>query len=311
MFMKNTINSVLITGANSGLGKEAARQLAESGTKKIYLGCRNRIKAKSAKEELEKLTGKFVFEILLIDVSNLDSVREAVTNLPEPVEALILNAGGMGGKIPGKLTKDGVTFMFATNVLGHTLLLKELAKVDKLTKFVLYAGSEAARGVPLMKMNRPQLKDSSVNEFIKIIDGSFFGDKFEPMSTYGYVKYIGALWMASAARQYPELKFITMSPGASTGSAMSDAPLFFKIIMKYLALPLMKMFGKYHALETGAKRYVRGLNDSSLDNGRFYASEYPKMTGDIVDQSTIFEDIADHRIQDNANEAIHHFLPET
>ena len=55
----STVKSVLITGANGGLGKECARQLALlDGTEKIYLGCRNEGRAKAAKRSLEELTGK-------------------------------------------------------------------------------------------------------------------------------------------------------------------------------------------------------------------------------------------------------------
>jgi NAD(P)-dependent dehydrogenase (short-subunit alcohol dehydrogenase family) len=69
------LKSVLITGANGGLGKETARQLAlQDGIERIYLGCRNEEKAKAAKLELEESTGKSVFEIILMDISNLNSV---------------------------------------------------------------------------------------------------------------------------------------------------------------------------------------------------------------------------------------------
>ena len=71
--------SILITGANGGIGKEAARQLALlASTEKIYLGCRNEEKAIAAQKDLEASTGKNIFEILLIDVSDPDSVRAAV-----------------------------------------------------------------------------------------------------------------------------------------------------------------------------------------------------------------------------------------
>ena len=71
--------TVLITGANGGLGKEAARQLAESGTKRVLLACRNRAKAEKARVELELATGKSVFEIVIVDVASASSVREAVS----------------------------------------------------------------------------------------------------------------------------------------------------------------------------------------------------------------------------------------
>jgi short-subunit dehydrogenase len=59
--------SILITGANGGLGKESARQLALiKGTERIYLACRNLDKAQEAKKSLEKSTGKKIFEIVIM-----------------------------------------------------------------------------------------------------------------------------------------------------------------------------------------------------------------------------------------------------
>jgi len=61
--------SFLITGANVGLGKEAARQLALiPETEKIYLGCRSRQKAGEAKKELEDSTGRNIFEVVILDI---------------------------------------------------------------------------------------------------------------------------------------------------------------------------------------------------------------------------------------------------
>ncbi len=54
--------SIMITGANAGLGKDVARQLALlPTTEKVYLACRNMDKAQAAKKELMKITGKSVF----------------------------------------------------------------------------------------------------------------------------------------------------------------------------------------------------------------------------------------------------------
>ena len=127
--------SILITGANGGLGKDSARQLGLiKETEKIYLACRDELKAKAAKADLEKSTGRSIFEIIIMDVSNSDSVKLAVAELKEPIDALIMNAGGMGGKAPEKITADGVTQQFATNVLGHVVLVDELLKAGKLKK---------------------------------------------------------------------------------------------------------------------------------------------------------------------------------
>ena len=305
---ETTVKTVLITGANGGLGKECARQLAlQDGIEKIYLGCRNEERAKAAKLWLEESTGKSIFEIVLMDVSNLDSVRSAVESLNEPIEALVMIAGGMGGSNPGGKTPDGVIQLFAVNVLGHVVLLDELLKAKKLTKVALYAGSEAARGVSIMGMKQPNLKTSSVSEFASICDGSFFGEKIDPMVAYGPVKYIAAMWMSSVARENPDLRIITMSPGGTTGTdVMNDLPPLMKFMFKNIGLRLMPLFGLMHELEVGAKRYVDGLNDKAYKSGVFYASK-KFMSGSLVDQGTLFEDLNNKAFQDNANKAIHRF----
>jgi NAD(P)-dependent dehydrogenase (short-subunit alcohol dehydrogenase family) len=302
---------ILVTGANGGIGKDTARQLALiKETEKIYLACRNKEKADAAKKSLEASTGRSIFEIVIVDVSDVDSVRAAVKSLDEPIDALIMNAGGMGGKNPEKITKDGVTQMFATNVLGHVVLLDELVASGKLNNVALYASSEAVRGVKKMGMKRPDFKTSSVDEITSLIDGSFFGDKMDPMDAYAYVKYVATLWMSSAARKHSNIRFISMSPGGTSGTAvMDDLPAFMKFMYKYIAMPvLMPLMGMAHKLETGAKRFVDGINDESLNTGVFYGSKEKVLTGPIIDQSNIFPDLNNAEFQDNASEAIHSFI---
>ena len=78
--------SILITGANSGLGKDTARQLALlPKTEKIYLACRNLEKAEAAKEELEQATGRDIFEIVIMDLLIVDGIngKEAIQEIRE------------------------------------------------------------------------------------------------------------------------------------------------------------------------------------------------------------------------------------
>lgn len=305
-----TIESVLITGANAGLGRECARQMAGQDTvQKIYLACRNELKAQVAKTALEKETGREIFEIVLMDVMDLESVRAAVSGLKRPIDAVVLNAGGMGGATPNALTDDGVTHMFAVNVLGHSVLVDELIERDLLTSVVLYAGSEAARGIPKMGVTRPVLDTSSVDEFAAVADGSRFGPTKDPMLQYGAVKLTAALWMASMARQHTHLRFVTMSPGGTTGTnGMDDLPLVQRIFFKYIGRALMPLFGMMHGLDVGAKRYVDGLVDAqTFETGGFYASKAGSPTGAVVDQAALFSELGNRTFQDNANLAIHRF----
>ena len=304
------IKSILITGANGGLGKECARQLAlMDETEKIYLACRNEARAKVAKLSLEESTGKSIFEIVLMDVSDINSVRSAVEGLSGPIDALVMNAGGMGGKNFFDKTVDGVIQIFAVNVLGHVVLAEELLKSKKLTNVAIYAGSEAARGVRKMGMKQPNLKTSSVNEFESICDGSFFGDKADPTVVYGPVKYIAALWMSSLARKHPGIRIVTISPGGTSGTdVMNDLPPLMQFMYNQIGLKLMPLFGLMHKLEVGAKRFVDVLHDKSFKSGIFYGSKKPVLTGPLVDQGTIFDDLNNETIQNNADEAIHNFI---
>ena len=102
--------TILITGANAGIGKEAARQLAlRSDTGRIYLACRNSARAQAAKAELEAAAGRSVFDIVIMDVSDPESVRAALPAIDGPLDALIMNAGGSGGDTPLALTASGTT----------------------------------------------------------------------------------------------------------------------------------------------------------------------------------------------------------
>jgi len=306
------IRSVLITGANAGLGKEVARQLAlREGVEKIYLACRNESKAQAAKQQLEQRTGKRIFEIIVVEVSDLDSVRSAVTGLREPIDALVMNAGGSGGKTPLRLTKDGVTEIFATNVLGHVALFEGLVKAGLLERTAVYLGSEAARGVPKMGMKRPSLPTSSTEDFADVITGrDFAGKKFDGALAYGEVKYVAALWMAFQASVHPELRLITMSPGNTQGTKIANGmPLPVRFLMKYIMMPVVApLMGMAHPLEAGAGRIVAALTVPTLRSGIFYGSGPQTLTGPIVDQSEIFSDLASPAIQRSADQAIHQFL---
>jgi NAD(P)-dependent dehydrogenase (short-subunit alcohol dehydrogenase family) len=185
-------NAFLITGANTGLGKDVARQLAlRADVDSVYLACRDEARAQAAQAELQRITNGTAFEILIMDTADLASVRSATKAIDKPLRAVLLNAGGTGGPTPMARTADGVTTIFASNVLGHAVLLEGLVDAGLLTSTAVLTGSEAARGVPILRIKRPTFATRSVDEFASVIDGSFFnGRKFDPMLAYGQVKYL-------------------------------------------------------------------------------------------------------------------------
>ena len=196
--------TVLITGANAGIGKEVARQLAlRPEIARIYLACRNRARATTAKAELEAATGRRIFDIVLMDVADPDSVRTGLAGISGSVDALVMNAGVIGPQSMD-LTVDGVTTVFATNVLGHVVLLEGLLAEDRLGEVAVFAGSEAVRGVPKLRMKGPSFVSTSADELAASSTAATSPSKKADFNlAFGQAKYIGALWMAYLARQLP------------------------------------------------------------------------------------------------------------
>ena len=119
------------------------------------------------------------------------------------------------------------------------------------------------------------------------------------------------MWTLSMARKYPELKFVVMSPGNTKGTLAPDnLPPAMRFMLKNFMMPIVfpLMGGMVHKLEVGAKRFVDAISDERYKSGVFYASKEGKLSGDMVDQSTFFTDLKNSSFQDNANEAIQHFI---
>jgi NAD(P)-dependent dehydrogenase (short-subunit alcohol dehydrogenase family) len=283
-----------------------ARQLAlRPEMARIYLACRNQDRATAAKAELEAATGRRIFDIVLMDVADLGSVRAGLATISGSVDALVMNAGVIGPHSMD-LTADGVTTVFATNVLGHVVLLEGLLAEGRLSEVAVFAGSEAMRGVPKLRMKGPSFVSTSADELATVIDGTYFANRKPDFSlAFGQAKYIGALWMGYLARQYPDRRFITVSPGNTTDTgAPNDLPLPMRVAAKYV----MPALGLAHKLDVGARRLVDGVTDPSLFSGAFYASGANKLNGPMVNQADFLPDLANPSFQDSANEAIHRFI---
>jgi Dehydrogenases with different specificities (related to short-chain alcohol dehydrogenases) len=115
--------TVVITGANSGLGFKCAKNIAHNKEYCVILACRNVQKAEQAKAELIQESGNSHIEAMELDVSSFASVRAFVSKFKElnlPLYGLICNAG-INGTNTGK-TSDGFDIVFETNHLGHFLL---------------------------------------------------------------------------------------------------------------------------------------------------------------------------------------------
>lgn len=121
---------ILVTGGNSGLGKQSILELARHEPKEIWLASRSAEKADQAIEDIKKEVPGANIKQLSLDLTSLSSVRQAAltfTQASNQLDILILNAGVMAA--PPELTQDGYEFQFGTNHMGHALLTKLLTPV--------------------------------------------------------------------------------------------------------------------------------------------------------------------------------------
>jgi len=121
---------VVITGANTGIGKYTALDMSRRGAKVVLL-CRNVEKGEEAAEEIRKETEGEVI-VHRLDLSSLQSVRECAEQLGnslEKVDILINNAGVMA--CPEARTTEGFEMQMGTNHLGHFLLTNLLLPLLK------------------------------------------------------------------------------------------------------------------------------------------------------------------------------------
>jgi len=113
----------IVTGANSGIGFSAARELARKGCA-VILACRNAAKGKAAKEQIEKEAPGSAVEVCLLDLADLRCVRSfagQIVDRGRPLDLLINNAAVMA--LPTRhTTADGFEAQFGTNHLGHFAL---------------------------------------------------------------------------------------------------------------------------------------------------------------------------------------------
>jgi len=282
-----TLANILITGANSGLGFEAARQFAlRVEVSKVILACRNQTRAEEALQKLEALTGKKIFEILIVDVGDLGSCRKAAENLNTKIDGVILNAGGGGGTEPTKITQDGVMHILGINVLGHVLFTDLMIKNRKLseTGTVMYVASFAARGAPEVRSPKPPISKGSVEEWTSVANGTKFDDKSSYTDIYGATKLIGALWTMSMARKHTKMRFVTIDPGMARGTSGTKSLPFFQRATIETAMWVMQKIGRAHSVDVGAKRYVDVmLNKDDFTSGVWWGSK-KGLTGKLADQ---------------------------
>lgn len=149
----------LITGANSGIGFETARALADHGAT-VIMACRNERRATNAARNIREAVQGADLRIENCDLASLSSIEACANRVQNDgisIDVLINNAGIMG--VPYRETADGFESQFGINHLGHFALTGQLFSTLSDTSRVVTVSSEMHRRASLSFADL-QLKES-------------------------------------------------------------------------------------------------------------------------------------------------------
>jgi NAD(P)-dependent dehydrogenase (short-subunit alcohol dehydrogenase family) len=209
--------TVFVTGANTGIGFEAARVLAERGAR-VLLGCRSEDKARRAMDRIRRRRASADVSWIPLDLTSLKSVESAAQAVKaEPrLDVLVNNAGVM---IPPKtLTEDGFELQFGVNHLGHFALTGHLLD--------LLAATPGARVVNV---------SSGAHRLGRIdFDDPHAAESYSPMRRYQMSKAANIYFTFELARRCEarglDITSLACHPGVADTELSRTFPAWFWII---------------------------------------------------------------------------------
>ena len=257
-----TLQMINFSGANAGIGKITAIDLAKRGAK-VIICCRNAEKATEAAKDIREESGSNNIDIASLDLASLKSVKECAQSLLEKedkIDYLINNAGLI---CPRKETEDGLEMMMGTNHFGHFLFTQLLIPLLK---------KSAATG------HRPRIINvSSLGH--KFCSGITFNDinskngRFDHMKVYGMSKLANILHAKELAKRLKDdgISTYSLHPGAIKTNfgrhVIDDYPKCFNI----LCMPVMNWV--FTTPLNGAQTTLYCVLEDSIENesGEYYS----------------------------------------
>jgi NAD(P)-dependent dehydrogenase (short-subunit alcohol dehydrogenase family) len=252
---------IIITGANSGIGFEAAREFARKGAR-IILASRNKNKAEAALSQIQTEIPGSRAEILQLDLANLKSVQQFAESFKknyDRLDTLLNNAGIM--MVPYGKTKDGFEKQFGTNHLGHFALTGLL--IDLLLK---------TPGARVVNISSNAHHFGEMNFSNRMYEN---GEGYSPQKAYGRSKLANLLFTYELQRRFNTIEVETIALAAHPGISNTNlgAHIFKRWRLRILQ-PLMELMLQSAAM--GALPGIRAAVDPEVRGGQYFGPDGPK-----------------------------------
>lgn len=277
------MKTVVITGANAGIGFATAKYVAARSDWHVVLACRNLAKAEAALQQIHKASPGSSASTLPLDLLSLHSVADFAVcldrqNLP-PLHALVLNAGGMNMKAKElEFSSDRFERTFQLNFLGHFVLTSLLLGKMQAPARILFVSSDThdPGSTRMGKFAPPKygpIEDAAY--------GLGIFSKMAPMARYGTAKMFAMMFALELDRRLRAagIKGITVnswSPGVvPTTEFGNNVPPLQKKIMKFAlsSAQFVRFMGSHLSTLDEAGRALGGLvTDTKFEgvSGRYF-----------------------------------------
>lgn len=250
--------TVIVTGANTGIGYETARALASAGAE-VMLACRNRASGEAAVQKIQQQHSSANVCFAELDLASLDNVVQFCEKLEWPsIDYLICNAGSMSTSYLE--TTQGFERTFGVCHIGHFLLTERL--MPKLlaakTPRVIMLSSEAHRSPKTLDLDNLPYSESN----------------YSVMKAYGQAKLCNALMALELQSRYGKqgLTACSVHPGNMVSTDFGRESALTRVMFKLLS-PLTKT-----ANQGAATTVVCALHEPASDIAGGYFSHCQPLT---------------------------------
>ncbi|MCJ1386678.1 hypothetical protein MMC17_009804 [Xylographa soralifera] len=259
---------ILVTGGNTGLGKETVLELAKHNPSVIYLTARTSSKGEAAISDIVSAVPKANISLLSLDLSSFESIKNAVSNFKtksQRLDILFNNAGIMA--CPMAETAEGYEIQFGTNHLGHALLTKLL--LPTMLETAKEPGADV-RTITLSSYGHTMAPPSGI-----IFDKATLAQQ-TPWTRYGQSKLANLLYAQQLAKHYPSITSVAVHPGSiQTDLWANNVKL--NSFVKYG----VNVFGRFwmQDVHEGAKNQLWCAVSKDVINGAYYTPIGKKSAG--------------------------------